>query len=200
MLLCDIGNTSCHFYDLKNDHKQSIKHFDPASIREDVYYICVEPTLKKKLVDFPNWHDLEKRVDRKRYYDTMGIDRIMACEAVYSGVIVDAGSAITVDVMQEGEYKGGFIYPGIRAFQRAYASISKALDYDIETDIDLTELPKDTFSALSYGFLSGIIKEITSYGLDIFLTGGDAKKLYLHLRDAKMKPLLIFEGMLFTLV
>ena len=196
MLLCDIGNTSFHFYDLQHDSKKSVNNFDPASITEDVHYICVHPRIKKELKQLPNWHDLEKRIDRSRYYETMGIDRIMACEAVKSGVIVDAGSAITVDIMQDGLFQGGFIYPGIKAFEGAYASISDALAYELRSDIDLTHLPKNTPDALSYGFLSGLVKEIESHGLDIILTGGDALLLQRHISKAKVEPLLLFKGML----
>lgn len=196
MLLCDIGNTSYHFYDLQNDYKESVESFDPTSIKEDVYYICVHPAIKKELEKLPNWNDLEKRVDRSHYYDTMGIDRIMACEAVENGVIVDAGSAITVDVMKEGAFQGGFIYPGIKAFQKAYASISNVLAYELDTDIDLSHLPKNTSDALAYGFLSGLIKEISSHKLDIILTGGDALSMQKQLPKAKVDHLLVFRGML----
>ena len=196
LLLCDIGNTSYHFYDLQNDYKESVKHFDPTCVKEDVHYICVHPGIKKALQNLPNWHNLEERIDRSNYYDTMGIDRIMACETIENGVIVDAGSAITVDVVQDGAFRGGFIYPGLKAFEQAYASISDALAYRLDTDIDLSYFPKNTPDALAYGFLSGLVKEIRSYDLDIFLTGGDAKVLQKHLPKAKVDRLLVFRGML----
>ena len=196
MLLCDIGNTSYHFYDLQNDYKESVECFDPSSIEEEVFYICVHPLLKERLKTLPNWHDLEETVDRSRYYDTMGIDRIMACEAIDNGVIVDAGSAITIDVVKEGVFQGGFIYPGLKAFERAYASISEALSYELGNDIDLSHLPKNTPDALTYGFLSGLVKEINSHNLDIILTGGDAALLKRHIPNAKSEPLLLFKGML----
>ncbi len=199
MLLCDIGNTSYHFYDLHNDYKESVEHFDPSSVDEDVHYICVHPMIKKELEKLPNWHDLEEKVDRSRYYDTMGIDRIMACEATENGVIVDAGSAITVDVVKDGVFQGGFIYPGLKAFERAYSSISDALTYELDADIDLSHLPKNTPDALAYGFLSGLIREITSHDLGIILTGGDAALFQRHLREAKVDRLLVFRGMLQSL-
>ena len=196
MLLCDIGNTSFHFYDLHNDYKKSVEEFDPALLREEVFYICVHPKLKKLLVELPNWHDLEERVDRSAYYESMGIDRIMACEAIRNGVVVDAGSAITVDIMQKGVFQGGFIYPGVKAFEKAYASISEKLEGSLDFHTDLSSLPKNTKDALSYGFLSGLVKEIISYNLDIILTGGDAAQLHRHIPEAKVDPLLLFKGML----
>ena len=199
MLLCDVGNTSYHFYDLQNDYKESVKHFDPSSVKEEVHYICVHPFIKKELEKLPNWHNLEERIDRNNYYDTMGIDRIMACEAVENGVIVDAGSAITVDVVRDGVFQGGFIYPGIRAFKKAYASISNALAYELDTGINLSDLPKNTPDSLAYGFLSGLIKEINSFHLDTILTGGDALLLQKQLPKAKVDRLLVFRGMLKSL-
>ena len=196
MLLCDIGNTSYHFYDLQNDYKESVESFDPAALKEDIHYICVHPSIKERLAKLSNWHDLEKRVDRGAYYETMGIDRIIACEAVQNGVIVDAGSAITVDVVQDGIFQGGFIYPGLHSFRRAYASISEALDYELQTDIDLSTLPKNTPDALAYGFLNGLIKEIVSYKMDVVLTGGDADILKRHIPHSKKDDLLLFKGMM----
>ncbi len=196
MLLCDIGNTSFHFYDLKTDYKERVESFDPLSIKEDVYYICVHPTVKERLKKLSNWHDIEERVDKSSYYATMGIDRIMACEAVSNAVVVDAGSAITVDVVKEGVFQGGFIYPGIKAFERAYASISTVLDRKLNPQTDLSHLPKNTTDALSYGFLSGLVKEINSHNLDIILTGGDAAIFQKHIPNAKMDRLLVFRGML----
>ncbi len=199
MLLCDIGNTTYHFYDLEKDFKKDVDSFDPASIKEEVYYICVHPTIKQKLRNLPNWYDLEEKIDRSDYYDTMGIDRIMACNALYSGVAVDAGSAITVDVVKDGVFEGGFIYPGARAFFGAYGSISNVLRHDLNLHVDLKSLPKNTKDALSYGFFAPLIKEITSYNLDIILTGGDAEILKRYLPHAKIDRYLVFNGMLLTL-
>ena len=199
MLLCDIGNTSYHFYDLQNDYKESVKHFNPSYVKEDVHYICVHPNIKKELEKLPNWHNLEEKIDRSDYYDTMGIDRIMVCKAVESAVIVDAGSAITVDIVEKGVFQGGFIYPGVKAFSQAFKSISECLAYDINLNIKLSHLPKNTKDALSYGFLSGLVKEITSYKLDIILTGGDAISLKRHIPKAKVDEQLVFKGMISTL-
>ena len=82
MLLCDIGNTSLHFFDGENDYKIDVKSFDSSSVQEEVFYICVNPQLKEVLKLLKNWIDLSLHVEMSKYYETMGIDRIMACEAV----------------------------------------------------------------------------------------------------------------------
>ncbi len=195
MLLCDIGNTSYHFFDGVRAYKKPVNSFVPEDVTEDVHYICVNVALEQRLQELPNWIDLEPKIERTNYYETMGIDRIMACEAVLDGVIVDAGSAVTVDVMRNGCYEGGFIYPGKEAFMRSFASISPALAYDFDTSLKVDSLPKSTSHALSYGFLAPLLKEITSYDLDIILTGGDAHLLKEFLPEAKEDALLLFKGM-----
>jgi len=195
VLLCDIGNTTYTFFDGTKLTKYNIKEFDPKSIEEKIFYINVNPTLSSFLSSLPNWIDLSGYIDKTKYYDTMGIDRIFGCEAIENGVIVDAGSAITVDVVQENGFQGGFIYPGKDAFATSFASISKALDYEFDFTLDLKKLPKNTSQALTYGFLSGLIKEIESYNLPIYLTGGDAKILQPFFQNAIYEPLLLFKGM-----
>jgi len=195
MLLCDIGNTTYHFLDENGDYKKSVDSFDPASIKESIYYICVEPSIKQTLKKLQNWIDLSEKIDIDKYYETMGIDRIVACEAVKEGVIVDVGSAITVDVKRDGEFQGGFIYPGSRAMNLTYKNISSALDYEFNYELDTSKLPKNSVDAISYGYLKLLYSEVTSYNLQIILTGGDAhlfKKLF---TDAQINETLIFEGM-----
>jgi len=195
MLLCDVGNTSYHFLDDKNDYKESVKTFNPHAIKEKVYYICVNPHAKKVLETLDNWIDLSRHVDMRNYYDTMGIDRIFACESISNGVIVDAGSAITVDVVESGVFVGGFIYPGVKAMAETYKNISSALNYSFNYELDLEKLPKNTKDAISYGYLKILHNEVISHSKDILLTGGDADKLLKLFPHAKIDKTLIFKGM-----
>ncbi len=195
MLLCDIGNTSYHFLDGEVDYKESTKEFNPSTIKERVFYICVNPTLKIVLDSLENWVDLAKYVDMSSYYETMGVDRIFACEALSDGVIIDAGSAITVDVVNETLFEGGFIYPGTKAMQETYKKISSALDYEFNYTLDLNTLPKNSTDAISYGFLKTLYGEVISHKKEIYLTGGDAEKLYPLFPHAKIDKMLIFNGM-----
>jgi len=197
MLLCDIGNTSYHFFDTdtKKDYKKNTKDFEPNSVFEKVYYICVHPEIKIYLKKFENWIDISNMINMKQYYNTMGIDRIVALEAIQNGVIVDAGSAVTVDVKKDGIFQGGFIYAGSRVMAQTYKNISSALDYEFNYDIDLTKLPKNSQDAISYGYLKTLYNEVISYNEEIILTGGDAQKFLKIFPSAKVDKLLIFKGM-----
>ncbi len=195
MLFCDIGNTSYHFFDGKKTFKKSSKNFDPSTITEQVFYICVHVEIQQKLKQLQNWKNLALHVDKKEFYDTMGIDRIVASLSVENGVIVDVGSAITVDIVKNNKFQGGFIYPGINAMQNCFKGISKALDYPFNFKLNLDTLPKNSQDSISYGYIKGLIVEINSYNLPIILTGGDAKKFQPFLDNSIVDDMLIFKGM-----
>ncbi len=195
MLLCDIGNTSYHFLDDSRDYRESVTAFNPSSITQKVYYISVNSSVGKVLNTLENWINLKPHVDMNSYYETMGIDRIFACEAIENGVIVDAGSAITVDVVKDGKFQGGFIYPGISAMSKTYENISPALTYPFNFELDLGRLPKNSGDAISYGFLKTLYSEVVSYDMKIFLTGGDALELAKIFQTAQIDKALLFKGM-----
>lgn len=195
MLLCDVGNTSYHFFDGNTQYKEDVKTFDPSSLEEKVYYICVNKALHVKLASLSNWIDLSAFMDKKKYYATMGIDRIFAVEAIDEGIIIDAGSAVTVDVVKNDEFIGGFIYPGIKAMQKTYENISPALAYSFNFDLDLDIMPKNSQDAISYGYLKTLYCEVMSHKLPIILTGGDALEFKKIFKDAKIDTRLIFHSM-----
>ncbi|MDD2266988.1 type III pantothenate kinase [Sulfuricurvum sp.] len=195
MTLCDIGNTTVDlFYEGKHT-KYNATDFDPSSILDDIYFVSVNRVFNERIKNQSNWHDVSALIDWNHYYPTMGIDRIMVCESVHEGVIVDAGSAITVDVMNSGVYQGGFISLGLRSAQEAYARLSPALDVSFNFEVDLTIMAKNTPDALTVGFLAPLIEKIESLGKPLYLTGGDARLLSRFFTEATVEEDLIFTGM-----
>ena len=85
--------------------------------------------------------DLEPRVRLDTNYRGLGIDRAVACLSVEDGLVVDAGSAITVDVIQGGVHLGGYILPGIGKYQRLYAAVSPRLKKAINFAVEIDSLP-----------------------------------------------------------
>ncbi len=195
MFLCDIGNTSYHFLKDINSYKKDVNSFEPSNIKDKIYYVCVNENISQKLEKLDNWIDVSEFIDKSKYYKTMGIDRICAVEATKNAVIVDAGSAITVDVVKNGEFLGGFIYPGVRVMKKTYTNISSVLDYSFNFDLDLDIMPKNSQDAISYGFLKTLYSEVISHDLPIILTGGDAQEFKKIFKDAKLDENLIFDGM-----
>ena len=195
LILCDIGNTSYHFLEGDVETKQDAKTFDASTIDNDVYYISVNADVDKTLMKQSNWHDLRSAIDWSKYYETMGIDRIVACEAIVDGLIIDAGSAITVDIVTDGTFEGGFIYPGLDAMQESYRNISSRLDYSLNFELDLDKMPQNTQDAISYGVLRTLYSEVMRHNKKIYLTGGNAKVLSKIFPEAVVDELLLFRGM-----
>jgi type III pantothenate kinase len=112
-------------------------------------------------------------------------------------VVVDAGSAITVDRMRNGVHEGGFILPGFGATKDSFAKISPKLTYDLKNEIALDRLPLSTQDALLYATIKPVILAIesTAEDLPIYLTGGDGKELLAYLPQAVYREDLVFEGM-----
>jgi type III pantothenate kinase len=195
MLLCDIGNTSYHFLDEEDEYKKSADSFNPLKIDEDVCFISVNHRVNDIIKDLSNWINLADYIDMSDYYETMGIDRVVACETLNNGVIIDAGSALTVDVVKDGKYLGGFIYPGRVAMQKSYENISSALAYSFNFDLPLDIMPKNSRDAISYGYLKTLYNEVMQHNLPVILTGGDAKLFAKVFKNAKVDEKLIFKGM-----
>jgi len=195
MILCDIGNTSYHFLDENRAYKRDVKSFNPQNLEENIYFISVNLALKKRLSKLQNWIDLSQYIEKSSYYETMGIDRIFAIESTSNAIIIDAGSAITVDLVKNGVFMGGFIYPGIRQMQKTYANISEALEYSFNFECDLDIMPKNSQDAITYGFVKTLYAEVMSHNMPIILTGGDALVFKKIFKDAKVDEELIFSGM-----
>ncbi len=195
MLLCDIGNTSYHFYDGEKDYRERVDSFNPLTCKEKVYYINVNAKLDIELRNLDNWMDLSLHVNWENYYATMGIDRIMACEAVENALIIDAGSAITVDIIKEGRHQGGFITPGVVMMNESYERLSSRLAYSFNFDLDLDKMPKNSQDAITYGFLGILKAEVMRHEMPILLTGGDAVQLQKIFPEARIDTLLLFRGM-----
>jgi len=195
LTLCDIGNTTYHFLREGVESREAADTFDPGQVEEDVYYISVNAAVERRLKALPNWHDLRNCIDWEQYYETMGVDRIVACEAIEEGLIIDAGSAITVDLVSAGRFEGGFIYPGLDAMQESYRNISPRLDYSLNFELDLDKMPKNSRDAISYGLLRTLYSEVMRHERPIYLTGGNAKVLSKIFPDATVDELLLFKGM-----
>jgi type III pantothenate kinase len=198
MILCDVGNSRMHLYE---DGK--VKHFcHEEGLRryagEAVRYICVHEKMREHIAkEAPKWVDLSEYRCLATEYRGLGIDREAACLGVWDGVVVDAGSAVTVDVMEEGRHRGGWIWPGIAAMQRAYAAISPVLDRPPVRDVDLAKIPMDTDAAVGFGMLAPIACLIERFakGKPVVVTGGDAALVASAIPGAIVDESIVFKGM-----
>ena len=144
----------------------------------------------------PRCFDLTPYLELDTTYKGLGVDRIASCMAIHDGVIVDAGSAITIDIMQQGIHLGGFIMPGIAQYRKMFSCIA-ILDCEMNLAIDLEVFPQNTRDALSYGMLKSIVLTLknASKNKKIYFTGGDGKFLSHFFENSFYDDLLVFKGM-----
>ena len=195
MILADIGNTNAHICeDFKIEH-MSIALFLDRYPQKRLYYISVNKTLTQESLP-DSWRDISGMIHIPGEYDGMGVDRRALCLSHQDGVFVDAGSAITVDRVVGGIYQGGFILPGITAYQKAYASISDVLDCRIDKDIDIDKIPISTASGISFATIASIVTLIREFskGMDIYITGGDGRVISQKIDRAIYDESLLFKG------
>jgi len=197
MLLADIGNSRIHIYNGKEvihlSHKEAIEQYASQKLK----YITVKHQLKEQLEELENWEDISALMRIPNEYDTMGIDRKALCLSHPNGLFVSAGSAITVDVVEEGRYVGGFLLPGLKAYIEAYSSISPALETSLNSKVSLEALPKTTKDGISFGIIASIKTLVEKYQSDkqLYISGGDGELLSGFFKNATFDETLIFQGM-----
>jgi len=197
MLLADIGNTRVHIFDGKNvlhlSHEEAIAGYRTVPL----LYICVNHTIKSRLEYIAPWEDVSNCLSIDGEYETMGVDRKALCLSHSNGIFIDAGSAITVDIVRNGVYQGGFILPGIKAYLESYKMISPALDIALNRECSLVSLPRTTKDSVSYGIIASIKAVIDNHKTDLplYFTGGDGEWLSSLFPNSKFDELLVFKGM-----
>lgn len=195
-LLADIGNTRIHIYNGKEvvhlSHEEAIDEY----AHEKLQYITVKHQLKSKLQSLENWTDISDKMVLPNSYDTMGIDRRALCLSHRNGIFVSAGSAITVDVVEEGVYQGGFLLPGLRAYLKAYGDISPALQSTLNVGVNLHRLPRTTKDGISFGIIASIKTLIEQHQgtKTLYISGGDGELLASFFENAIFDETLIFQG------
>ncbi|MBE6429496.1 MULTISPECIES: type III pantothenate kinase [Campylobacter] len=196
MILCDIGNTNATFFDGRKIWNLSIDEFNTYEPKEKIYYINVNEKAAQKLSN-PLFIDIEPYIKLNSTYIGLGVDRAAACYAINNGLIVDAGSAITLDLMANGCHIGGFIMPGITTTLSSLKNISPRLDIPLNSQVDLECLPQRTQDAISYGVIKPIVNLINDFasGKSIYFTGGDGEFLSRFFSQSLYDRMLIFRGM-----
>ena len=131
----------------------------------------------------------------------VGIDRLLAAFAAVKKfgdvpmLIVDAGSAITIDVVQNQTFCGGAILPGLTSLPELYPKISEKLPLvHFPWTFPLPVYPgKNTEDAILNGLYWGTIGAIRQFyemrfprkeNARLILTGGDGEYLFSGLAQA----------------
>ena len=129
---------------------------------------------------------------------TLGADRLAAAVGaaqMYGSealLIVDFGTAITIDRVERGVFLGGNISPGLSLRFRALSDYTACLPLCSATD-SVLEYGRTTHEAIEQGVMRGVEHEIRGYIDDfskknakkcIIFTGGDAKYFAMRIKNA----------------
>lgn len=118
-------------------------------------------------------------------------------------ILVDAGSAITVDYVDSGgRHLGGYILPGLNMMRRSLQVDAARINFSpqqvagVSPGMSTSECVNHGFAWLSSGLIDRIHRDSEVLGInDILATGGDAERL-LHLGLAAVcRPSLVLEGL-----
>lgn len=147
--------------------------------------------------------------------ERFGVDRLAALVAAHAeaggaaAVVVDAGTAVTVDAMDShGTHLGGLIMPGLRLLRRGLNLGTAGVRADLSIKVGVmgeTALQANTEAGVDAGthcmFIGGVLRAIDQAcaeagpGARVYLTGGDADLIVGSLaRPHVLRPALVLEG------
>ena len=181
-----------------------------ASTRGGAEHICEKLRSKiAKVLHFTSQTDVPIEIEYSSR-QTLGADRIavavgVVCEmGVESALIVDMGSAITYDIIENGIFKGGNISLGVAMRFRALNEFTAALPLCKATE-PTQRFGSSTKEAIEQGVMQGILYEIEGYverisaeneKKSVIFCGGDAESFVNRIKNAIFAPRkLMFTGL-----
>ncbi len=139
-------------------------------------------------------------------YSQLGVDRWLALVAAYnkfnaSVIVVDAGSAVTIDIVEAGGvHCGGYIVPGLNLMHHALWQGTTQVKVEAAQLLEIDSPGKTTQQAVDRGcliLLVAMIERLIARNQSrLVITGGDAEQLHSALNvDAALCPELVLEGL-----
>jgi type III pantothenate kinase len=136
---------------------------------------------------------------RLEHPDRVGIDRLLNAVAAntrrcqgQAAAIVDAGSAVTVDYLDEtGAFRGGAIFPGLRLMARSlndYTALLPAVEVQEPAPLPGITTTAAIQAGVYWAVVGGVIAIVQNLRrqaatVNVYITGGDAALLAARLPD-----------------
>jgi type III pantothenate kinase len=137
----------------------------------------------------------------------LGVDRWLAMLALWNKygkgfVLVDAGTAITLDVVDNwGKHQGGFILPGLELQRAALLNTSQSLATLVTEPAEYqADLATDTRAAIDHGIFASTVALVEKLMSDaghgqLVITGGDAAHFLVALPEGVGIENLVLRGL-----
>ena len=241
ILECDIGNTRCKWRLLQNgkvERSGSFSHeggFGELNQLCDVNRVRVASVASATIVDnftaqlallhlTPEFavSTVTAAGVSNAYHDPgkLGVDRWLAVVAAYNllngaALIVDAGSALTLDLVDSGGcHQGGYIAPGFELMKSSLLAGTGKVRFVAGVPANGVEFGTTTLDAVNAGVLASGLGAITvattvaknqlKQDIPVLLTGGDAHIIAMHLaeqghRELMVLPDLVLDGLRWVL-
>ena len=140
--------------------------------------------------------------------ERLGVDRWLALLAVKargqnSAVIIDVGTACTIDVLENGQHLGGYIFPGMALARNALVANTDRIRFSKDPEPS-TSLGTDTAGCVLSGIWLTLLASCQTVidrfpNATVYLTGGSAPELVVLGLDAQRVDGLVFDGLDFWL-
>ena len=229
-LIVDEGNTLCKVAVMEKSEvlcEWSDREFDMAKIAELVEQFSVDKAIVASTRGGAEkiCNELQNKIDKVLHFSsqtdvpieieyssrqTLGADRIavavgVVCEmGIKDALVIDMGSAITYDIIENGVFKGGNISLGVAMRFRALHEFTASLPLCQPTEPNET-FGKSTAEAIEQGVMQGVLYEIEGYAervlaenekKSIIFCGGDAESFVNRIKNAIFAPRkLMFTGL-----
>lgn len=143
--------------------------------------------------------------------ERLGVDRWLACVGAYhdarahrsgadSILVVDAGTAVTLDWVAEGAHQGGYILPGLHL--QTEILMQHTARVRVEQPVwDRCDLGRNTTTCVTHGILASLVALIQATAQQcqaqhLFITGGNAELICPYVPQSVWRPNLVVEGMM----
>ena len=214
-LLCDVAMPDFDMMQASElAERYAVEQAIVASTRGGAERICEQLRSKvARVLHFTSQTEVPIAIDYTSR-QTLGTDRIAVAVGVVcnmgikDALVVDMGSAITFDIVENGAFKGGNISLGVAMRFRALHEFTAALP--LCKAIEPTEtFGSTTKEAIEQGVMQGILYEIEGYiervlqknrENSIIFCGGDAESFVNRIKNAIFAPRkLMFTGLNYIL-
>lgn len=191
VITVDNGNTNPHVGIFQNDILEKIIPLKDYSALPDDFIIISDvgaPTNLKASFDLKSRWAKNKFFDMPVHYtETLGDDRLIVAYGIYMQkkskekiLVIDAGTFMTMDLIDDTGFVGGYIFPGINIFLASYRRGAHLPTLTMKENIELKDFPHTTeeaiFSAAEIYLNSVLETVIKKTSPDkIVITGGSSE-------------------------
>ncbi|MFY7672639.1 type III pantothenate kinase [Tenacibaculum sp. MEBiC06402] len=229
-LIIDVGNTRVKVAVFEKDNLKELVVFQKGKIISEIKKIVKKFTISEGIISavatlsekkLLKLHEILKLIELNHNTNvpfnnnyttpnTLGVDRIALAAYAASNhpnknvLVIDAGTCITFDFVNKGNYLGGAISPGLKMRYKSLHNYTSKLPL-LETQEPFSFIGDNTNNCIHSGVVNGIINEIDGVinqykskyqDLTVVLTGGDTNFLAKQLKNHIFaNPNLVLEGL-----